>query len=117
MTSKVFTMLQTPEARAQILSGLLEDYLKVGFETRTPPDAIMSGFMIAVARAIVTVAASVQASGKSSDTIDQVTSDLLDFVQDFTYEALGQLKALPPSSITVHRVPDKAASPGVDHDS
>lgn len=110
MTSKVFTILQTPEARAQILSTVLDDYLRVGFETRTPPDAIMSGFLITVARSIVTVAASVKANGKTNDTIDQITSDLLEFVEEFTYEALAQFKALPPSAVTVHRVADKATS-------
>ena len=116
MTTKVFTMLQTPEARAQILSSVLEDYLRVGFEAKTPPDAIMGGFMIAVARAIVTVSASVHASGKSGETIDHITSDLLDFVEDFTYEALEQFKALPPSSITVRRASDKTGSQEADHD-
>jgi len=117
MTTKVFNVLQTPEARAQVLASVVEDYLRVGFEAKTPADATMGGFMIAVARAIVTVAASVHAANKSGETIDHITSDLLDFVEDFTYEALEQFKALPSSSVTVRRASDEAASREADHDS
>jgi len=117
MTTKVFNVLQTPEARAELLHNVLQDYLRVGFEAKTPPDAIMGGFMISIARSIVTVAASVHATNKSGDTIDHITSDLLDFVEDFTYEALEQFKALPSSSVTVRRASDEAASREADHDS
>jgi hypothetical protein len=117
MTTKVFNVLQTPEARAELLHNVLQDYLRVGFEAKTPPDAIMSGFMISIARSIVTVAASVHANNKNGETVDHITSDLLDFVEDFTYEALEQFKALPPSAVTYRRASDKATSQGTDHDS
>jgi len=117
MTTKVFNVLQTPQARAELLHNVLQDYLKTGFDARTPTDEIMSGFMIAIARSIVTVAASVHVNNKNGETVDQITSDLLDFVEDFTYEALKQFKALPPSAVTYRRAPDKVASQETDHDS
>lgn len=117
MMTKVFNVLQTPEARAEMLHNVLQDYLKVGFDARTPTDAIMSGFMIAIARSIVTVAASVHAANKNGETVDHITSDLLDFVEDFTYEALKQFKELPPSAVVRRRASDKAASQETDHDS
>lgn len=117
MTTKVFNILQTPEARAELLHNVLQDYLKTGFDARTPMDATMSGFMIAIARSIVSVAASIHVNNKDGETVDNITSDLLDFVEDFTYEALEQFKALPPSAVTYRRVSDKATSQRTDHDS
>lgn len=117
MTTKVFNVLQTPQARAEMLHDVLQDYLKTGFDARTPMDATMSGFMIAIARSIVSVAASIHVNNKDGETVDHITSDLLDFVEDFTYEALKQFKELPPSAVTHHRASDKVASQEADHDS
>jgi hypothetical protein len=109
MTSNVFNMLQTPEARTAILDKMMQEYLKAGFEAKVAPDALVGGMMISISRAIVTVAASIHASNKNGETIDHITSDMIDFIEDFTYEALSQFKALPPSQVV------RSNAPGSNH--